>query len=215
MKRYVPALAFRSLTRFYDPLLRLTLRDEAIKRALVEQCELESNMRVLDVGSGTGTLTLMLARAKPGVHVTGLDGDPDVLRIAREKAERARIAVEFVEGLATSLPFADASFDRVTTSLVLHHLTPEDKARALREMHRVLRRGGELHVADWGRPHGPLMRAAFIAVQLLDGFATTRDHAAGRLPSFVTGAGFVDVKETRRWRTIYGTLAFLRARKDG
>lgn len=214
MERYVPALAFRSLTRFYDPLLRLTLRDEAIKRALVEQCELESNMHVLDVGSGTGTLTLMLVRATPGVHVTGIDGDPDVLRIAREKAERARVAVELVEGLATSLPFANASFDRVTTSLVLHHLTAEDKARALREMHRVLRPGGELHVADWGRPHGPLMRAAFVGVQLLDGFASTRDHAAGRVPSFVADAGFVDVKETRRWRTIYGTLAFLRARKD-
>ena len=59
------------------------------------------------------------------------------------------------------------------------------------------------------------MRAAFLGVQLLDGFATTRDHAAGRLPSFVTDAGFVDVTETRRWRTIYGTLAFLRGRKDG
>jgi SAM-dependent methyltransferase len=77
-----------------------------------------------------------------------------------------------VEGLATALPFADASFDRVTTSLVLHHLTSDDKARALREMHRVLRPGGELHVADWGTPHGPVMRAAFLGVELLDSCST-------------------------------------------
>ena len=215
MAQYVPALAFRTLTRFYDPLLRLTLRDEAFKRELVAQCALESEMRVLDVGCGTGTLTLMIAAAKPHTHVTGVDGDPDVLRIAREKAGRAGVAVDLVEGLATALPFAEASFDRVTTSLVLHHLTREDKAVALREMHRVLRPGGELHVADWGKPHGPGMRAAFLGVQLLDGFATTRDHAAGRLPSFVADAGFIDVTETRRWRTIYGTLAFLRGQKDG
>lgn len=215
MAAYVPALAYRSLTRLYDPLLRLTLREEAIKRALVEQCSVAGGMRVLDVGSGTGTLTLMLAQAKPHVRVTGVDGDPDVLRIAREKADRAAVAVDFVEGLATSLPFEDASFDRVTTSLVLHHLTADDKVRALREMHRVLRPGGELNIADWGKPHGPMMRVAFIGVQLLDGFATTRDHAAGRLPAFVADAGFLDVTETRRWRTIYGTLAFIRARKDG
>ena len=150
MARYVPALAFRRLTRFYDPLLRLTLRDEAFKRELVGQCRLQSEMRVLDVGSGTGTLTLLIAAARPHIRVTGVNGDPDVLRIAREKAGGAGVAVELVEGLATALPFADASFDRVTTSLVLHHLTRDHKALALREMHRVLRAGGELHIADWG-----------------------------------------------------------------
>jgi ubiquinone/menaquinone biosynthesis C-methylase UbiE len=211
MADYVPALAYRSLTRLYDPLLRLTFPDRAVKRALVDQAHLESGMRVLDVGCGTATLTIMIAGACPGLEVTGLDGDPDVLRIAKEKARAAGVAVNLVQGVAMALPFEDASFDRVTTSLVLHHLTPENKLLALREMRRVLRPEGELHIADWGKPHGPVMRAAFLGVQLLDGFATTRDHAAGRLPSFVSDAGFEAVTEMRRSRTIYGTLVFLRA----
>ena len=212
MAHYIPALAFRRLTRYYDPLLRLTLREETIRRELVKQCALAQGMRVLDVGSGTGTLTLMLARARPDVEVIGVDGDLDVLRIARDKANRAAVAVNFVEGVATALPFDNASFDRVTMSLVLHHLTADEKVRAIREVRRVLKAEGEIHVADWGKPDGPVMRAAFLGVQLLDGFATTRDHVAGRLPSFLADAGFADVTETRRWRTIYGTLAFLRAR---
>jgi hypothetical protein len=70
----------------------------------------------------------------------------------------------------------------------------------------VLQPDGRIVVADWGRPHGPLMRAAFLGVQLLDGFATTRDHAAGRLPSLLAQAGFGSVEVGRRWRTLWGSL---------
>ena len=80
-------------------------------------------------------------------------------------------------------------------------------------MHRVLRPGGELHIADWGKPHDPLMRVAFLGVQLLDGFATTRDHVAGRLPQLVSESGFDEVSELGRWRTFYGSLWFLRGVK--
>lgn len=73
-----------TLARIDSPLLRLTLREHAIKRALIEQCALSNGKNLLDVGSGTGTRALMHARAKPRVQVTGVDGDPTILRIARE-----------------------------------------------------------------------------------------------------------------------------------
>jgi len=96
-------------------------------------------------------------------------------------------------------------------SLLLHHLGPDGKPAALTEAHRVLRPGGRLDIADWGRPADPLMRAAFFALQLIDGFDGTRDHAAGRLPGFVTDAGFTDVHTHRRLRTAWGSLELLRA----
>ena len=79
----------------------------------------------------------------------------------------------------------------------------------------MLRSNGELHIADWGRPHDALMRAAFLPVQLLDGFETTSDNVRDALPALMAAAGFDRVQETRRRRPVFGTLAFLRARAGG
>lgn len=83
---YISALRCRALTRFYDPLLALVLREEVWKSQLVEQAALGPGMRALDLGCGTGTLTILLARSCPEASVVGLDADPDVLERAREKA---------------------------------------------------------------------------------------------------------------------------------
>ena len=67
----------------------------------------------------------MLKRAHPDAEVTGMDGDPQVLNIAREKSRGTNI--QWDEGLASSLPYPDSVFDRVVTSLVIHHLITDDK----------------------------------------------------------------------------------------
>ncbi len=91
---------------------------------------------------------------------------------------------------------------------MLHHLPPADKKIALRAMFALLRPGGRLLVADRGEARSPLMRAAFLSVQLLDGFANTGDHAAGELPRYLREAGLSTVEEIHREGTIYGTLSF-------
>jgi SAM-dependent methyltransferase len=99
------------------------------------------------------------------------------------------------------------------SSLFFHHLCWRDKERTARELYRVLRPGGELHVADWGYPTGPVMRAAFVTVQLLDGFANTQDNVQGKLIPLFQGAGFGNVAEARTFSTLVGTLALYRAVK--
>lgn len=209
-QHYVPALGFDALTRFYDPLIRWFLRERTFKEALLEQARIADGHRVLDVGCGTGTLTLMVKRATPAAEVIGIDGDPKILAIARRKTGDA---VRFDEGLASALPYADGSFDRVITSLVLHHLTTGEKQRALEEILRVLKPGGELHVADWVKPVGAFARLASRGVQLVDGAETTRDNFEGRLPGMIAAVGFIDVQETRAFLTVGGTLGLIRARK--
>jgi hypothetical protein len=76
---------------------------------------------------------------------------------------------------------------------------------------RFRAQGGTLHVADWGRPHDPLMRAAFLVLQAIDGFSNTRDHAAGRLPSIIGAGGFTGVTTYARLRTAWGSLELLEA----
>jgi ubiquinone/menaquinone biosynthesis C-methylase UbiE len=208
--RYVPAAGRRGLTALYDPSLRLTMREGRWRPEVVRLALEGDGRRVLDLGCGTGTLSVDLARA--GAHVIGVDGDEDVLRRAAAKAQAAGADVDLRRGLAGSIPVEDGSVDAVVCSLLWHHLVPADKAAGLAECRRVLRPGGRLVIADWGRAADPLQRAAFFVLQLIDGFEGTRDHAAGRLEEFVGAAGFTEVVVHRRVRTTFGTLELMTAR---
>lgn len=210
---YIPALRYHWLTTFYDPLIRWTLRESTFKRHLLKQTRIERGHRVLDLGCGTGTLTLLIKSHHPRAELVGLDGDPKVLEIARAKAVKAGLNVRFDHGMAFELPYPDVSFDRVISSLLFHHLTREHKERTLKEVFRVMRRHGELHVADWGKAQNKLMRMAFLLVQMLDGFETTADNVSGLLPKLFQAAGFEDVQEPTRYMTVVGTLSLYRARK--
>ncbi|MDQ3677997.1 MAG: class I SAM-dependent methyltransferase [Actinomycetota bacterium] len=163
------------------------------------------------VGAGTGTLAISLAATRPDVAVTAVDGDADILALAQTKPGSE--SVRWRRGLADDLPLATAAADVVVMSLVLHHLSSDAKRRALTEVARVLRPGGRLHIADWGRPATALLRASFFVLQVIDGFEGTRDHAAGRVPELIHAAGFCDVQRYRRLRTAWGPLDLLEARK--
>lgn len=208
--RYIPALRFDALTRFFDPIVRMTTRERTFKQRLVEQVAPRSGQRILDVGCGTATLAINLKLTCPGAEIVGVDGDPKVLELARAKIRSAGLSIELHEGMAWDLPSEDDSLDHVVSSLVFHHLDRDSKLRTLRAAHRALREGGQLHIADWGRAHGLGMRLAFVAVQLLDGFETTNDSVAGLLPSLISQAGFRVVEETTRMRTPLGSISLYR-----
>jgi ubiquinone/menaquinone biosynthesis C-methylase UbiE len=211
--RYVPALDYDWLTPAYDTLIRVTMPERLFKRRLIHQARIGNRHAVLDLGCGTGTLAIMTKLAHPAAMVVGLDGDPKILAIAARKVARAGVQVTLREGMAFDLPYPDRSFDRVLSSLVIHHLTTDDKRRALAECHRVLRPGGELHLADWGKPHNAVMWLASWTGRLFDGLERTADNFAGRLPALCRGAGFEGGEETARFATVFGTLSFHAARK--
>ena len=210
---YLPALRFPALTRFFDPVIHFGLPEQRFKRRLLEQAAPGPGQRILDLGCGTGTLAIMVKADQPGAEVIGLDADPEILALARSKAEAGGAEVRFDQGLSTELPYEEASFDRVLTTLFFHHLTGADKRRTAGEMARVLRPGGELHVADWGRPAHPLMRVLFTGVRFFDGFERTRDNAAGALPKILEQGGLARAAETARFKPAFGTLALYRAER--
>jgi len=207
---YIPALGHDLLTPLYDPLLRWLMREDRFKRRLVEQAEIGEGQRALDPGCGTGTLTVMVKQTRPRAEVVGLDGDVNVLKIARSKAARAGVGLLLHQGMAYEIPYTDGYFDRVLSSLMLHHLSTRDKGRALAEVFRVLRRGGELHVVDFGPPRTLYSRlAAFVAARS----EQADDNVHGRLPGMFREAGFEQVEETGQFMTAAGALSFYRARK--
>ena len=198
-------------TGAYDLALALTMRERRWRPDLIGAvvADLPQHGTVVDVGAGTGTLAIGLTASRPDVEVVAVDGDAEVQALARRKVGAEQ--VDWRLGLADALPLDDTSVDRVVMSLLLHHLGADGKRAALSEARRVLRPGGRLHVADWGRPRDPVMRTAFLALQLIDGFEGTRDHAAGRLPGFVVAAAFSEIAVDRRVRTAWGSLELLRA----
>ena len=212
-ERYLPALRFPGLTRFFDPLIRVAVPERRFKQRLVEQAAPEPGQRILDVGCGTGTLSMLVESAQPEAEVIGLDADPEILEQARGKAEAGAARVRFDQGFSTELPYEDDWFDLVLSTLFFHHLTGVDKRATAAEIARVLRPGGELHVADWGTPADPLMRVLFSGVRLFDGFERTRDNVSGALPRIFEHGGLEEAAETDRFRTAFGTLALYRARK--
>ena len=207
---YIPALGHDLLTPLYDPLIKWLMHEAKFKGRLIEQAGINEGHRVLDLGCGTGTLAVMAKQCQPRAEVTGLDGDSKVLEIARAKAEKAGVDPIFDEGMSYQLPYGDETFDRVLSSLMLHHLSTDDKKRTLAEVFRVLRPGGEMHVVDFGPPRTSYTR---LITFLMARSEQASANIKGLLPEMMRKAGFEDAVETGRFMTIAGALAFYRARK--
>jgi ubiquinone/menaquinone biosynthesis C-methylase UbiE len=211
-EEHLPPLRFDALTRVYDRVVAFGMPEESFRGRLAAQVALQAGERLLDLGCGTGAMTLRFASATPGAEIVALDPDATAIGIAKRKAAAAGVQVEWHECLPWDAPFADASFDRIVSSLVFHHLRHADKRRALACALRWLRPRGELHIADWGRADSALMRAAFLPVQLLDGFETTAENVAQGLVPALEKVGFEAIEETQRRCTALGTLSLYRAR---
>lgn len=158
----------------YDAFVRLlTLgRENALRTETIQLAALPTGGSVLDVGCGTGTLTL---RAKAAVgasgKVCGVDAAPEMVEVARQKAGTQQ-GVEFRVGLIEALPFADGTFDVVVSSLMFHHLPPAVKQKGLKEIYRVLKPGGRLLIVDMKPPTGlrqHVMMTIFMHHQLSEG----------------------------------------------
>jgi len=127
-------------------------------RMVIELAKIKAGDKVLDVGCGTGNLTLT-AKLYTGASgsVYGIDASPEMINVAREKAKRMGSKTIFEVGLIEQLAYPDATFDIVISRLVIHHLPDDLKRTAFTEILRVLKAGGHLLVADFNPPKNPIL----------------------------------------------------------
>jgi ubiquinone/menaquinone biosynthesis C-methylase UbiE len=210
---YLPAVRFDFLTPVFDVFVRSTTRERTFKQRLLDQAALTGGLEVLDIGSGSGTLAIWAKEREPAMRIRGLDGDPAIIQQARRKAARASTDIPFDEGFSYELPYEDASFDRVLSSLFFHHLVLRDKERTIAEIRRVLRPGGELHVADWGEPRSAREKVGALAIRRFDGDEPTRDNLAGRLPELFEAGGLTEARERDRVAAPLGVVSLYSARR--
>jgi ubiquinone/menaquinone biosynthesis C-methylase UbiE len=199
-RSYIPAAGHDLFLPFYDLITTLMGFDEA-RRALLDSAELRPGHSVLDVGCGTGSFVTLLKRLYPQVDVVGLDPDGKALARARRKAEGAAVSVEFVQGFSDALKYPDASFDRVFSSFMFHHLETHEKERTLREVCRVLKPGGRLHLLDFDVPRSG---AQHLVSRLLYSHGYLRDNTESQIVAFMNQAGFRDAKRVAGRAAFFG-----------
>lgn len=211
---HTPALGRQELTGAYDRTIRFWTREGKWRPMFVRQIAPAHRETIVDVGCGTGTLAILLKQAAPGARVVAIDPDPQVLRIAEAKATASGAQIDFRRAFARDAAtiLEGRRAEKAVSSLVFHQTSVSEKRAGLAAMHAMLGPGGELHVADYGRQPGPLMRALFGIVQRLDGHANTQPNADSVLPQLMAEVGFRDVAE-RIVRTPTGALSLYKAAK--
>jgi ubiquinone/menaquinone biosynthesis C-methylase UbiE len=204
---YVPAAGRDWLLPLYDPLLWLSGARRMFD-ALIEQADIGESHRVLDVGCGTGSLALLVCQRHPRAEIVGVDPDPKALGRARHKAERAKARVRFKQGYAQALPVADASFNRVLSSFMLHHLPRDIKRGMLAEVRRVLAPGGSFHLMDF---MPAVQRDDGLLARILHGDGSVRDNGAEQIHALIVEAGFANVEQLGTRKSLFGRVGSFQA----
>ncbi|MBK7807023.1 MAG: class I SAM-dependent methyltransferase [Saprospiraceae bacterium] len=210
---FIPALGYDFLTAYYDMAIKLTMPEKKFRRILVESINPQDDESILEFGFGTGQNLILVKNQNRNIKLTGLDIDPKVKDIANYKLAKNNLTVPLDLYSGNIFPYPDNHFDKIYSCLVFHQLDADTKTNCLKEIYRVLKPGGELIIADWGKADNKIMRLTFGIVQMLDGFKSTDDNVKGKMPEYIAKGGFENVQIIQSINTAIGTFSYFKARK--
>ena len=173
----------------------LLLPNETVIRQELINTVQEQPQRILDLGCGTGSTTLMLQQAFPQAEVVGLDLSPYMLVVADNKAQQAELNIQFLQGSAERTEFSDRSFDLITASLLFHEIPSLIATTILQESYRLLKTGGEIAILDGNQP---LLRYTGWLKSLFEE-PYIADYAKGDMTVWMKLAGFITVQTHSVW----------------
>jgi ubiquinone/menaquinone biosynthesis C-methylase UbiE len=201
-RHFLPAASHDLFLPLYDPVMSLMGADHA-QNELIDLAKIAPTHRVLDLGCGTGTLLVRLKRRHSTLQIFGLDPDRKVLRRAHQKARRAGVLVHFDQGFSDALPYKGASFDRVISSFMFHHLQEGDREKTLQEVARVLKPGGSFHLLDFTASE---QGSPGLCGRLLESHAQLKHNTNARLLHLMRLAGFSGEEKVKDGRMFFGLL---------
>ncbi len=210
---HTPPLGHHALTPLYDYAIAAMTREKTWRMALIEALNPSTGDRILDIGSGTGSLAIAIHQACPAALYVGIDPDEDAVQRAFNKTRKLDQDIQFRRGYfsADEAYFAEAP-NKIVSSLVLHQVPLMEKRRIIAQAAKTLTLGGSLFIADYGLQRGVQRLLFRSTVQALDGIVDTQPNADGIIPYILESAGFSAVEETERFATATGTISIYGAR---
>ena len=180
----------------YDPITRYVLppNEDWVRQGIIDRIRCRPD-RILDLGCGTGSTTLLLKQTFPQATVVGLDLSPYMLVVADKKAQKAGLEIQFRQGNAEQTGLPANSFDLVTASLLFHETPPAIACKILQEAFRLLRTGGEVLILDGSQ--GALRWADWLTEIFEEPYI--KDYAAGSVDAWMGSAGFGNVRTEDHW----------------
>jgi len=190
MKEKSKGVSLNYLSDYYDTIT--PAEKSKFRRKQISLINLREGEKVLDVGCGTGALSI-LAKLSVGEagEVEGIDIAPKMITKAQKKARESNLKISFRAASIDELPYPDGYFDVVVSSMMFHHLPVDTKKKGLKEIYRVLKKEGRFFLSDFCSPHSltiPLMYLMFIWI------SSTRYQLFGKLPTLIKESGFGGVK---------------------
>lgn len=212
--RLLDRLRFRLGSFAYRFYFRTMVQDASWQRPLLESLSPRPGERILDFGPGSASTALELAGRFPECSVVGVDPDQRSILRGRQKVLARGVKNLALEmGLPGRLPFGASSFDKVVCVLTFHDLDQESKIRVGREMLRVLRRGGTIHIADYDQPAARGEHTILKLARFLSGEAAAQPHIDGSWTKSLERAGFSGVRRISTHSVWVGRVAIVRGRK--
>ncbi|MBD1912397.1 MULTISPECIES: class I SAM-dependent methyltransferase [unclassified Leptolyngbya] len=183
------ALTYDAVTQYFLPPNEAWVRQDLLRHI---RCQ---PRRIVDLGCGTGSTTLLLKQAFPDAEVIGIDLSPYMLVAAADKAQAAQLDIRWIHGNAEQVPFPDNSVDLVTASLLFHETPLAATQAILKEALRLLCSGGEMLVLDGSQS---TLRNTLWLTQIFEE-PYIQDYAAGSLDAWMGAAGFGDIRTEPVW----------------
>ena len=182
----------------YDPITQYVLppHETLVRQGLIDAVRVKPR-RIIDLGCGTGSTTLMLKQAFPEAEVVGLDLSPYMLVVADMKAQKAGLNIQWLHSKAESVAFPDASFDLVASSLLFHETPPAVSRAILRESFRLLKVGGQVAILDGSQK--TLRQTEWLTDMFEEPYI--KSYVAGSLDAWAGAAGFAAVQTHEHWWT--------------